>query len=193
MKYHLNLSNNPFPHYKAANVVLSGVVVLTLAFSTWQLVSLRGYLEGVREVTATEQDARVEWESLGDQIADIDGRLRRPEVLAEIEEVRFLNTVIERQRFSWSLLLNDIERVIPRAVYLAALQPQIGDSGEVLVSLEARGRTVDALSEFIRDLESTDTFRDVTVSSEMRGGTDGNSEIHLTMTVQYINGARAVE
>ncbi len=193
MKYLLNVSNNPFPHYRTANVLLSGVLVLTVVFSTWQLVSLREYAGGVRELAAIEQDVRVEWESLGDQIADIDGRLRRPEALAEIEEVRFLNTVIERQRFSWTLLLDDIERLIPRAVYLVALQPQIGDSGEVFVRLVARGRTVDALSQFIRDLESTDTFRDVAVSSEARGGIEGNSEIQLTMTVQYMPGARVSE
>ena len=193
MKYHLNLSNNPFPHYRTVNVLLSGLVVLTVAFSAWQLVSLGGYVEEVRELTATEQETRVEWKSLGDQIGDIEDRLGRPEALAGIEEVRFLNAVIERQRFSWTLLLEDIERVIPRAVYLVALQPQIGDSGEVLVRLEARGQTIDALSQFIRDLEDTDTFRDVAVSSEARGGVDGNSEIQLTMTVQYTARERVTE
>jgi Tfp pilus assembly protein PilN len=186
MKYHLNLSNNPFPHYRTANVLLSGVVVLTLVFSVWQLVSLRGYVDDVRKLAATKQELRVEWESLGDQIEDIDARLRRPEALAEIDEVLFLNTVIARQRFSWTLLLNDIERVIPQAVYLVALEPETGDSGEVLVRLEARGQTIDGLSEFIRDLEGADTFRDVAVSSESRGGVDGLSEIQLTMTVQYM-------
>ena len=193
MKYQLNLSNNPFPHYRTVNVLLSGVVALTVAFSAWQLVSLLGYVEAVQALTATEQETRVEWESLGDQIGDIDDRLGRPEALAGIEEVRFLNAVIERQRFSWTLLLEDIERVIPRAVYLVALQPQIGDSGEVLVRLEARGQTIDALSQFIRDLEGTDTFRDVAVSSEARGGVDENSEIQLTMTVQYTARERATE
>ncbi len=193
MKYHLNLSKTPFPHYRTANILLSGVVVLTLAFSAWQMLSLRGYVEEVRGLAAIEQEVRVEWESLGDQIEDIDGRLRRPEALAEIDEVRFLNAVIERQRFSWSLLLKEIERVIPRAVYLVALEPAIGESGEVLVRLEARGQTIDALSQFIRDLEGTDTFRDVAVSSEARGGADGLSEIQLTMTVQYMPGASVAE
>jgi hypothetical protein len=193
MKYQLNLSNNPFPRYRTVNVLLIGLVALTVAFSAWQLVSLLGYVEEVQELTATDQETRIEWESLGDQIGDIEDRLGRPEALAGIEEVRFLNAVIERQRFSWTLLLEDIERVIPRAVYLVTLQPQIGDSGEVLVRLEARGQTIDALSQFIRNLEGTDTFRDVAVSSEARGGVDENSEIQLTMTVQYTARERATE
>ncbi len=193
MKYHLNVSNNRFPHYRAANVVFSGIVVLTLAFSAWQLVNLIVYVDEVRELSATEQEARVEWQLLRDQVAEIDGRLRRPEALAEIEEVRFLNTVVERQHFSWTLLLDEIERVIPRAVYLVALEPQIDDSGEVLVRIEARGETIDALSQFIRDLERTDTFRDVGVSSEARLDTDGDSEIQLTMSVQYMPRSRVAQ
>ncbi len=186
MNYYLNLSNDPFPRYRVVNVLLSLVVIGTLAFSAWQFVSLSGYLEGVRELAATEQEARVQWESLGDQISDIDARLRRPEVLAEIEEVRFLNTVIERQRFSWTLLLDEIERIIPPTVYLVALQPQVDASGAVMVRMEAIGQSIEALSRFIGDLERTDTFRDVAVSSEAHGEVDGDPEIQLTMTVQYL-------
>ncbi len=185
MKYHLNLSNSPFPHYRTTNVLLSGVLILVAAFSVWQLVSFLGYIDDVQVLGEDEQEARVEWASLGDQISDIEARLGRPEALAGIEEVRFLNTVIERQRFSWTLLLADIEGVIPRAVYLVTLQPQIGESGEVLVRMEAIGQTIDALSQFIRDLEGTDRFQDVAVSSETRS-IDGGTEIQLTMTAAYM-------
>ena len=191
MKYHLNLSSSPFPHYRATNGVLSGVLILVAVFSVWQLVSFLGYMDNVQALGAAEQEARVEWASLGDQISDIDARLGRPEALAGIEEVRFLNTVIERQRFSWTLLLADIEDVIPRAVYLVTLQPQIGESGEVLVRMEAIGQTIDALSQFIRDLEGTDRFGDVAVSSETRS-IDGGTEIQLTMTARYMPEGRVV-
>ena len=119
-------------------------------------------------------------------MADLDERLRRPEALAAIEEVRFLNQVIDRKRFSWTHLLGEIERVIPRNVYLLTLEPRIDAAGLVQVQMQTRGQAIDDLSRFISDLEGASAFRDVTVLSEARGDVEGRSEIHLNMEVQYL-------
>jgi Tfp pilus assembly protein PilN len=187
MKYELNLSGYPFPRYRTTNIVFSLIFVLTLAFCVWQLASFFGYAERVRNLRAVEQDLRTEWQALGSQLDGINERLRRPEALDEMEEIRFLNTLIERQLFSWSVFLVEIERLIPRDVYLAALQPEISETGDVLVRMDARGRTISALSQFIRDLEDADTFRNVTVLNEAHGDVDSLSEeVLLTMTAEYM-------
>ena len=186
MRYELNLSSHPFPHYRTTNVLLGGVLLLAVAFSVWQMTSLPRYADQLSALSDREQKARVEWEHLGAQVADLDERLRRPEALVAIEEVRFLNQVIERKRFSWTHLLGEIERVIPRTVYLLTLEPRIDAAGLVQVQMQTRGQTIDDLSRFILELEGASAFRDVTVLSEARGDVEGRSEIHLNMEVHYL-------
>ena len=186
MRYALNLSSHPFPHYRTTNVLLGGVLLLAVAFSVWQMTSLPRYADQLSALSDREQKARVEWEHLGAQIADLDERLRRPEALVAIEEVRFLNQVIERKRFSWTHLLGEIERAIPRTVYLLTLEPRIDTAGLVQVQMQTRGQTIEDLSRFILGLEGASAFRDVTVLSEARGDVEGRSEIHLNMEVHYL-------
>ena len=186
MRYQLNLSSHPFPHYRTTNLLLGGVFILAVAFSVWQMARLSQYSDQVGELSAREQAARVEWESLGERIGELDERLRRPEALAAIEEVRFLSQVVERKRFSWTHLLGEIEQIIPRAVYLVTLEPRIDDAGLVQIQMQVRGPTIEDLSRFILDLEGATAFRNVTVSSEARGDVEGRAEIQLNMEVRYL-------
>ena len=128
----------------------------------------------------------MEWEALGRQIQELEQRLSQPEARAQIEEVRFLSQTLERKRFSWTVLLDEIERVIPQNVYLVGLEPAISEEGQVDISMEARGQTIDDLSEFIAGLEQTAAFRDVAVTIEERGFVEGRPEIRVVMGAQYI-------
>lgn len=186
MRYQLNLSSQPFPRYRRTNVLLGALFVLVLVFSLWQALGFVGYARQIRDLRTLEEQERVEWESLAMQLDGLNGRLQGVEARTEMEEIQFLNTLIEQRRFSWTLLLLEIERIIPSDVYLTQLQPQPGAEGSVLVHMDARGRTIPVLSQFIRDLEAADTFRDVTVLNEARADGETGSEILLTMTVEYV-------
>ena len=186
MRFQLNLSSHPFPHYRTTNLLLGGVFFLTVAFSVWQAAGVSRFSDQLGSLSAREQAARVEWEFLGERIGELDERLRRPEALAAIEEVLFLNQLVERRRFSWTHLLDEIERIIPRAVYLVTIEPRIDDAGLVQIQMQVRGQTIEDLSGFILDLEGAAAFRDVTVLSEARGDVEGRAEIELSMEVSYL-------
>ncbi len=185
-RFQLNLASRPFPRYRTPNVVLSGVLVALLVFSVWEGAGFLRYTEMAEGLRVIEQEARVEWEHLGDRVETVEERLNRPESVALLDEIEFLEQVIDRKGFSWIGLLAEIENVIPPSVYLMSLAPQIDASQNVLVAMEARGKSIDDLSAFIAGLEETAAFRDVKVSIEERGVVAGRPEIRVLMDVLYM-------
>ncbi len=185
-RYQLNLANRPFPRYRATNVLLTAILLLIAAFSLWQVLGFLDYTEEVAALGGTEQEVRVDWEYLGGRVDELRQQLNRPEAVAQMQEIRFLNQVVERKSFSWSSLLSVIEDVIPRGVYLTALEPQIDDRGRIRIAMEARGRSVAEISTFIAGLEQTPVFKDVAVSVEERDFEDGLAEILVLMDAEYL-------
>ena len=185
-RYHLDLTTRPFPSYKTTNVLLTATLVLIVAFSLWQVLGFLDYTERVAELRETEQEIRVDWDYLGGRVDNLQQQLTRPEALAQMEQTRFLNQVVERKSFSWSRLLSVIEDVIPRGVYLTALEPQIDNRGRIRIEMDARGRTVADISTFIAGLEQTPVFKDVTVFVEERNLENGLAEISVSMDAEYV-------
>ena len=185
-RYQLNLATRPFPSYRTTNVLLTAILGLMVAFSLWQVLGFLNYTERVAELRGTEQELRVDWDYLGGRVDELRGKLNRPDALAQMEEIRFLNQVVERKSFSWSRLLSVIEDVIPRGVYLTALEPQIDNRGRIRIKMEARGRSVADISTFIAGLEQTPVFKDVAVFVEERNLEDGLAEISVSMDAEYM-------
>ena len=97
-RFQLNLSSRPFPRYRSMNVLLSVVLILILGFSVWEGLGFIRYTELAEDLKVREQEARVEWEYLGERVATLEERLNRPESVALLDEIRFLDQVIERRR-----------------------------------------------------------------------------------------------
>ena len=191
-RFNLNLSGRRFPRYRATNMMLTGVLVLILGFSAWQVTGFQDYTAQVSELNRREQDLRVESEYLGGRIEELDERLGRPDVQLQIQEIQFLDQVIERKNFSWMQLLEQIEIVIPRDVHLTSLVPQVRQQDAVYVAMEARGRNIDSLSEFIARMEESAAFRNVAVSLEERDMVEGVAEVRLVMGAEYLPAALAL-
>ena len=185
-RYQLNLATRPLPNYRRTNLLLIAILALILVFSLWQVLGFLDYTERVAELRGTELEVRVDWQYLGGRVDELQERLNPPAVLAQMEEIQFLNQVVERKSFSWSKLLSVIEDVIPRGVYLTALEPRIDDLGQIRIELEARGRSVADISTFIAGLEQTPVFKDVAVSVEERQFEQGVEEISILMNAEYL-------
>ncbi len=185
-RYQLNLATRPFPHYRTTNVLLTAILFLITGFSVWQVLGFLDYTERVAALGGTEREVRVDWEYLGGRVDELRQQLNRPEAVAQMQEIRFLNQVVDRKSFSWSSLLSVIEDVIPRGVYLTVLEPDIDDGGRIRIEMEARGRSVAEISTFIAGLEQTPVFKDVAVSVEERDFEDGLAEILVLMDAEYL-------
>jgi len=184
-RYRLNLAERPFGRYRATNLVLAGLFVATVAFGTWQVFAYQASSAELSSLRSDQQSVLAEWNALGERIGEFELDLARPDSAAAAEEVRFLNQILARKQFSWTTLLLDMEAAMPRWVYLFSLAPGINGVGDVRLRMEARGRSVDDLSQFLSDLENSAAFSNVVVSIEERGIVEGREETRMLIDVNY--------
>ena len=182
--YNLNLSTRPFPAYRLINLLLTSVLVILVVLTVWQAYGFMRYSALAEEIRDSERNARVESEVLGRRLAELEADLNRPEAAAKLSEIEFLNDLIARKSFSWTQVFANLENLVPDTVHLTSLRPQISDTG-VLMSIDVRGRNIDAISEFIEALEQSPAFENVIVSIEEKRNPTGSSDVDVSLTASY--------
>ena len=90
-EFDLNLSTRPFPAYRLVNIVLAVGLVVLVVLSAWQATGFIRFTRLTRSIRLSEIDLRVEAESLGKRVADLESRLDRPEATAKLNEIGFLD------------------------------------------------------------------------------------------------------
>lgn len=183
MKGALNLSSAPFVNRRP--VVRLGIVLwivggLLLAGNVWLYWD---FLAGKGEAAAGLREAHKEIaveqrriEALGEELAATD-------LAAQNAQVEYLNQRIDRRRFSWSRLLNDLAAILPRDVRLQGLTPATGEGGgrtsrrqesalaggEVLLQIDAEARNDEAILEMIDALFADPAFEDPNLLQQREG------------------------
>jgi Tfp pilus assembly protein PilN len=169
-------------------MILLGILDLALVAGAWLVWDYTRNPPDVTSLAASESRLRAEWDDLGERIEAAEGQLARSSGTAQLSELTFLSDVMGRKRFSWTLVLREIERVIPPSVYLVGLVPDIGEDGQVFLQMEARGRSVPDVSQFMASLEMTDAFRNVRLAEDEQG-VDGGSEVRVILGADYVAAA----
>jgi len=182
----LNLSTRPFPAYRLINIALVLILVGLLLVSAWQAVGFTRYSRLARPLQAAEIDARVEAESLGKQVAEVESRLDRPEATAKLNEIGFLNHLIARKNLSWTRLFARLEELVPNNVHLVGLAPDIGANGTIKLQIDLEARSVADASEFIHRLEKSPLFQNITVSNEQRMERNESTDVDVKLAVVYL-------
>lgn len=136
-----------------------GTAVGALALLTLVLLTLdvTGWVNARRDRTAI-----AEKESM---IADRD-RLRTeaerilnlPQNRATRDESQFLNELIERKAFSWTRVLENLEKVMPPRVHLESISPQLDEDNQLGLKMTVAGDSRDPALELVRRMEESHRF-----------------------------------
>ena len=183
--FDLNLSTRPFPAYRLVNVALATILVVLLGVSVYQAIGFVRFSRLTRAIRGTEIEARVEAESLGKRVADLESRLDRPEATAKLNEIGFLNHLIARKNLSWTRLLADLEDMVPSNVHLVSLSPEIGSNGAITLHIDLQGRSITDAAEFIKRLEKSPVFENITVSTEQKHESTASADVDIRLNAVY--------
>ena len=160
-----NLATRPFYNGRAVYVglALAGVVVVTVTvFNVTRIVELsRGHTELSSQVSRDEQAAG----EVGGRTEAVQREIDSEELRQVSEAVREANALIGLRTFSWTELFNRIEATLPPDVMMTAVRPEV-DGEQVAVSMVVVGRRVEAIDQFIEELEATGSFADVLARQE---------------------------
>lgn len=179
MIFTMNLASEPVALLKRVRLGLFGLGVMLLAVLTVMIadgVALRHSLELEKTRTAQLSEERQKVEAL----------LRRESVILTDEsraaikaQVNVANQMIQQRLFSWSRLLQTLERAVPAGVSLVSVRPQ---QSTTTLTLRGEALTLDRLTGFVGKLQETAPFHDVFLADQ-KGQSDGT--VSFTLHVHY--------
>ena len=103
--------------------------------------------------------------------------LNRPENRATRDASQFLNELIERKSFSWTSVLEDMEKVMPPRVHLVSISPEVTPENQLLLKMQVAGSARDRAIELLRRMEESHRFAQTSITNEsFSQSSNGDSE-----------------
>ena len=187
---HLNLASRPYRDYRPVYAVVV-VVSILIAFMLLNNIET-GYRYARDTRTTRDKITRIEQQTEAEnrRAADTTQRLRSVNVKVLADQAQFVNARLAERAFSWSELLDRLERIIPDDVRVESISPSFAKDGMVHLSLQATTKTSQGMVHTLDQLNRDSRFANAFPTSESKA-TDG---YHFGMMVDYRPSiARAVE
>jgi type IV pilus assembly protein PilN len=166
MRLNINLASQPYEDARlfwmrwgtglAAAVIVTGVL-LAITISGW-FVARRDHADIAELKGEIAQRDRTR-----QQAEDF---LNRPENRSTRDQSQFINELIERKAFSWTRVLEDLEKVMPSRVHLVGIHPELDEDNQLTLKLAVAGDSHDRALELARRMEDSRRFSRTFIASE---------------------------
>jgi len=187
MRLDINLASQPYEDSQqfwlrwgsALGVVaILTLVLLFLTVDGWYNARRdRAKIAQLRSEIAARDQERLTAESI----------LNEPQNRATRDESRFLNQLIQRKAFSWTRVLEDLERVMPARVHVVSIQPDLSDENQLLLKMIVAGDSRDRGIELARRMEDSHHFAQTYVTGESFSPALGNGDnVQFEITAVYV-------
>lgn len=178
---HLNLASRPFRDYRP---VYAAVVLMALLTAFLALNNVDTFLRYRTETRTT----RANIDKLEGQIADeqhktegLTQRLRGVDLKLLASQTEFANSQLAERAFSWSELLDRLERVLPADVRLQSVAPSFSKDGLVHLSTTCITKTGEGLTATINRFNADPHFANAFPATEAQQA----GEYRFTLGVDY--------
>ena len=185
MRTSINLASHPFVDYRSFLLTTGILGLVAVAFTAVLLITA---VSAWRETTTTQGKLRAlenQNAQLSAEQRELETELRAPGNSEQLEQVYFVNQLIQRKTFSWTQLFFDVQERLPAQVRVLSITPSQRDDGTVLVEMRLGAGSQGALIEFLQALEQGQKFREVVLHSqgENRGSRDA---LDARVTTVYV-------
>ena len=166
MRLDINLASQPYEDARqfwmrwGTAVGVAGLLTLLLLTLT-----ITGYVNARRDHVAMAEKRAL--------IADRDRRraeaeefLNRPENRSTRDSSQFLNQLIERKAFSWTRVLENLEKVMPPRVHLLSISPGLDEDNQLALKMTVAGDSRDRAIELARRMEESGRFAQTNIVQE---------------------------
>ncbi len=158
MRLDINLASQKFEDVRQF-YVRWGAALAALAFLTVLLATL-SYLKHSRSTASAQQTRALQQnidalENERNQFAAIENR---PENRDVAQQKKFWNTQIAKRSFSWTQLLNDMQRIMPRRAFLDSVQPELTPENRLKLRLTVTGEQKQDTRELMERMEDSTRF-----------------------------------
>jgi type IV pilus assembly protein PilN len=112
--------------------------------------------------------------------------LNRPENRTTRDESAVLNELIERKAFSWTLVLENLEKVMPARVHLVAMNPELDEDNQLALKMSVAGDSRDRAIELARRMEDSRRFAQTNIVSEGLTQSTTGDTVRVEIAAIYI-------
>jgi len=138
---HLNLAAKPYRDYRPYIAVMAIGWLLVAIMALNNLDTWYRYQHDTKttrdEIATLQRQTELEQKKLQTS----EQRLRGVNVQLMYAQTQYVNSVLAERAFSWSELLDRLERVLPNDVRLLSISPSFNKNGLVHLSLSCAGKT----------------------------------------------------
>jgi Tfp pilus assembly protein PilN len=180
MRLDLNLAQRPLRNDPAFHAGFGAAAAVVLALMFYNGCATASYLRLTAQGRGQIERAEQTTVAYSTQAQQLKPRLQSRLQPALLREALLIRDLIVQRTFSWTLLFNQLERVVPDDVLLTAVQPKV-DRGIIELSLTGKARNSEAWRRLIDALETADVFHDAYPDNRLLK--DG--EIEFRLRVRY--------
>jgi type IV pilus assembly protein PilN len=184
MRLDINLASQPYEDARQF-WMRWGTAVIALGLLTLVLLAadITGWVNARRDRAALAQKRAMIAER--DRIrANAERVLSLPENRSTRDQSQFLNELIERKAFSWTRVLENLEKVMPPRVHLISINPQLDEDNQLGLKMTVAGDSRDRAIELARRMEESRRFSQTDIVSE-RSERSGSGETEMFDIVAY--------
>jgi type IV pilus assembly protein PilN len=166
MRLDINLASQPYEDARQF-WMRWGTAVGALALLTLVLLALdtTGWINARRDRTAIAEKRAMIVDR--DQLrANAERILNLPQNRSTRDQSQFLNELIERKAFSWTRVLENLEKVMPPRVHLMSINPQLDEDNQLGLKMTVAGDSRDRAIELARRMEESRRFSQTNIISE---------------------------
>ncbi|HEX5283908.1 MAG TPA: PilN domain-containing protein [Bryocella sp.] len=165
MRISINLATRPFvelrPLFLRLRLLMALLAIIAIGLGIWahtlqkHLERATGQMDALRNQTIGAQQERLHNEA----------RMRQPANSAVLDRAHFLNALFLAKSFSWTAVMMDLENVLPTGVQVTSIEPQVTQTGDVIIRLRVSGER-DRAVQLVRNLEHSRRFLQPRLSGE---------------------------
>ena len=179
MRLDINLASQPYEDAREfwmrwgtalAALSLFTIILLALCGSGWYVA---------RHDRATIGEKR-------QRIASRDAERRQDEEFLNLpgnrttrDDSQFLNELIERKSFSWTQVLENLEKVMPAGVHLVSIHPELDEDNQLALKMTVAGNSRDKALDLARRMEDSHRFARTNIASEHIDSTGGSVQFNI--------------
>jgi type IV pilus assembly protein PilN len=166
MRIDINLASQPYEDARQFwlrwGTALAAVAVLTLALLVGMVT---GWLNARRD-RAKIADLRTQIAQRDETRRQAEAFLNRAENRATRDASQLINELIVRKAFSWTRVLEDLEKVMPPRVHLVSIRPELDEDNQLALKMVVAGDSRERGIELERRMEDSRRFARTRIADE---------------------------
>lgn len=166
MRLDINLASRPYEDARQFwtrwGTALAAAIILTLALIAITISGWRAARADHAQISELKAEIG-QRDQIRQQAEDF---LNRPENRTTRDESQFLNELIERKEFSWTHVLEDLEKVMPPRIHLVSIHPELDEDNQLSLKMEVAGDSRDRALDLARRMEDSGRFTQTHIVKE---------------------------